>query len=253
MNPQQREPLATRRKGRTPIVAFAPIVLLLALAAPVIAGSVVTDPEPDKACPADFGTGVVSWYKTTVGDPSSPATWTVSVEFTVEGGTCQVSLATYELPSGAFSVPQTLFDSDSGTFGPGTHTLTASLPHVGDMPGCFAQYDFVFGPALQTVDGNASKYGDRQIRARIVGTEDCAEVVNTPTPEGSVQVGTPTPSPEGSVQGGTGTPAPSQPDTAMGLDGGGPSPIPSIAFGLMLLASAGSLAYLNVRTVRARR
>jgi len=245
--------LSTQRKGRTSIVAFAPIVLLLALAAPVIAGSVVTDPEPDKACPADFGTGVVSWYKTTVGDPSSPATWTVTVEFTVEGGTCDLSLATYELPSGSFSVPQTLFDSDSGTFGPGTHTLTASLPHVGDMPGCFAQYDFVFGPALQTVDGT-SKYGDRQIRARIVGTESCAAVVNTPTPtpENSVSGGTSTPTAEESVQGGTGTPEASQPDTAMGM-GSGPSPIPTIAFGLILLASLGSLAYLNVRTARIRR
>ena len=249
MSAPQREPLATGRKGRRSIIAFAPIVLLLALAAPVIAASVVTDPEPDKPCPADFGSGVVSWYKTTVGDPSSAATWTVSVEFTIEGGTCEVSLATYELPSGAFSVPQTLFDSDSGTFGPGTHTLTASLPHVGDMPGCFAQYDFVFGPALQTVDGTTSKYGDRQIRARIVGTDSCAEVVNTPTPEGSVAVNTP----EGSVQGGTGTPEPSQPDTAMGLQGGGPSPIPTIAFGMILLASLGSLAYVNVKAARARR
>lgn len=249
MSEPQREPLATgRRKGRTSIVAFAPIVLLLALAAPVIAGSVVTDPEPDKACPADFGTGVVSWYKTTVGDPASPATWTVTVEFTVEGGTCEVSLATYELPSGDFGIPQTLFDSDTGTFGPGTHTLTASLPHVGDMPGCFAQYDFVFGPALQTVDGT-SKYGDRQIRSRIVGTEACTA---ENTPEGSVAEGTSTPSPEGSVQGGTGTPEPSQPDTAMGLQGG-PSPIPTIAFGMILLASLGSLAYVNVKAARARR
>jgi hypothetical protein len=249
----QQDPLATGRKGRRSIIAFAPIVLLLALAAPVIAGSVVTDPEPDKPCPADFGSGVVSWYRTTVGDPSDAATWTVSVEFTVEGGTCEISLATYELPSGTFSLPQTLHDSDSGTFGPGTHTLTASLPHVGDMPGCFAQYDFVFGPALQMVDGNASKYGDRQIRARIVGTDSCTAVVSTPTPEGSLAGGTSSPTPESSVQGGTGTPEPSQPDTAMGLDGGGSLPIPTIAFGMILLASLGSLAYVNMKAARARR
>ncbi len=249
MSAEQRESLTSGRRGRRSILAFAPIVLLLALAAPVIAGSVVTDPEPDKACPADHGTGVVSWYKTTTGDPSSAATWQVTVEFTVEGGTCTVSLATYELASGSFSVPQTLFDSDSGSFGPGTHTLTASLPHVGDMPGCFAQYDFVFGPALQTVD-NTSKYGDHQIRARIVGTEACATVVNTPTPEGSVSGNTPTP--EGSVQGGTGTPEPSQPDTAMGQQGG-PSPIPTIAFAMILLVSLGSLGYVNLKAARARR
>lgn len=73
------------------------------------------------------------------------------------------------------------------------------------------------------------------------------------TPEGSVVAGTSTPSetPEGSVQGGTGTPAPSQPDTAMGA-GGGPSPIPTIAFGLILLAALGTLAWANVKSARSR-
>ena len=69
------------------------------------------------------------------------------------------------------------------------------------------------------------------------------------TPEGSVAGGTSTPSPEGSVQGGTGTPAPSQPDTAMGVSGG-PSPIPTVAFGLILLAALGTLAWANVRSAR---
>ncbi len=73
----------------------------------------------------------------------------------------------------------------------------------------------------------------------------------SPTPEQSVQVGTPTPSPEGSVQGGTGTPAPSQPDTAMG-NTGGPSPIPTIAFGMILFAALGTLAWANVKSARNR-
>jgi hypothetical protein len=63
--------------------------------------------------------------------------------------------------------------------------------------------------------------------------------------------GTSTPSPEQSVQGGTGTPAPSQPDTAMGL-GGTPGPIPTAAFGLILLAALGTLAWANVRSARNR-
>ena len=71
------------------------------------------------------------------------------------------------------------------------------------------------------------------------------------TPEGSVAGGTSTPSPEGSVQGGTGTPAPSQPDTAMGVSGG-PSPIPTAAFGLILLAALGTLAWANVKSARNR-
>ena len=73
----------------------------------------------------------------------------------------------------------------------------------------------------------------------------------TPTPEGSVAEGTSTPSPEQSVQGGTGTPEPSQPDTAMGVQGG-PSPIPTIAFGLILLSSLGTLAWVNVKSARRR-
>ena len=73
----------------------------------------------------------------------------------------------------------------------------------------------------------------------------------SPTPEGSVAQGTSTPTPEGSVQGGTGTPEPSQPDTAMGVSGG-PSPIPTVAFGLILLAALGTLAWANVKSARHR-
>jgi hypothetical protein len=58
-------------------------------------------------------------------------------------------------------------------------------------------------------------------------------------------------SPEGSVLGGTGTPAPSTPDTAMGA-GNGPSPLPTIAFGAILLASLAGLAWVNVQAVRSR-
>ena len=40
------------------------------------------------------------------------------------------------------------------------------------------------------------------------------------------------------------------PDTALSLDGA--SPLPTIAFSLILLASLGGLAYANVKTVRNR-
>ena len=77
----------------------------------------------------------------------------------------------------------------------------------------------------------------------------------SPTPENSVGGSTSTPSPspttEGSVQGGTGTPAPSQPDTAMGAQGG-PSPIPTAIFALILLAALGTLAWANVKSSRSR-
>ena len=86
---------------------------------------------------------------------------------------------------------------------------------------------------------------------------NCTEVSETPTttptptPEETPQGSTPTPTPEQSVEAGTGTPAPSQPNTAMSVNGG-PSPIPTLVFGLILLASLGTLAYANVKTVRNR-
>jgi hypothetical protein len=55
---------------------------------------------------------------------------------------------------------------------------------------------------------------------------------------------------EQSVEAGTGTPEESTPDGA--LFGNGASPLPTIAFSLILLASLGGLAYANVKTVRNR-
>ena len=68
--------------------------------------------------------------------------------------------------------------------------------------------------------------------------------------EASVQ-GSTTASVEGSVLGGVGTPAPRTPDTAMGA-GDGPSPLPTIAFGTILVASLAGLAWVNVQAVRTR-
>jgi hypothetical protein len=53
---------------------------------------------------------------------------------------------------------------------------------------------------------------------------------------------------EQSVEAGTGTPAESIPSGALPF--GGSSPLPMIAFSLILLASLGSLAYANVKAVR---
>ena len=55
---------------------------------------------------------------------------------------------------------------------------------------------------------------------------------------------------EQSVEAGTGTPSESQPNTAMGS--GGSNPLPTIAFGLILLASLSGLAFVNVKAVRNR-
>jgi hypothetical protein len=56
---------------------------------------------------------------------------TASITFTVEDG-CEetLTLAVYEKPGPGFDpgVTQTLVGSDSGTFGPGSYTLTVELP-----------------------------------------------------------------------------------------------------------------------------
>ena len=56
---------------------------------------------------------------------------------------------------------------------------------------------------------------------------------------------------EESVAGATGTPEASLPNGAMG-QGDGSSPLPTVLFSLILLISLGTLAYVNVRTVRNR-
>ncbi len=107
-------------------------------------------------------------------------------------------------------------------------------------------------PASQMVEVDDD--GDcNSASAKFVNLLATATPTPSPTPEGSVAGGTstPSPTPEGSVQGGTGTPEPSQPDTAMGLSGG-PSPIPTIAFGLILFAALGTLAWANIKSARNR-
>jgi hypothetical protein len=235
-----------RRFGPAPIAA---IGFALLLASPVLAGSLLTDPEPDKPCPD--GDVVLTKYVTTVDTTGDPSAWSVSVEFTLEGsGSCELSLASYELPSGSFTLPQTLFDSDTGVFSAGTNVLTVSLPGEGTMAGCFSQYDFVFGPVIQTITGS-DEYGDRQIRSRIVGSESCTASTPTPTPTQQVGGGTPTPTPEGGVHGGTGTPGASEvPDTSIAAPTGQTAPPLGLLGSLLGLSLIAYSLLLRLRLAR---
>jgi hypothetical protein len=74
---------------------------------------------------------------------------------------------------------------------------------------------------------------------------------STPSPSAEQSVaGSEAASGEQSVEAGTGTPAASVNDSA--FFGAGSSPLPTIIFSLILLASLGTLAYANVKTVRSR-
>jgi hypothetical protein len=258
---------STARRQRRPLFIVLAAMAVALWATPVLATRVPTDPEPDIACHGDYGTGWLTAYATTVETPADSTDWWISVEFTIagDGASCELSLATYELPSAEFTYPQALYDSQSGTFGPGTHTLTAALPTEGALDGCWSQYDFVFGPVIEELTFE-NRYADRQIRARIVGSESCdvaavPTATPTPTPSSSVAEGTPTPTPMPAVatptpredtQGGNPTPAAGQgglPDTSVPMTSTG-----TIAglFGLVLLGAVGMLAFATARS-RTRR
>jgi len=78
---------------------------------------------------------------------------------------------------------------------------------------------------------------------------DCVAAAHSASPSPS-EAASVAESGEQSVEAGTGTPEGSQADSA--FFGAGSSPLPTIAFSLILLASLGGLAYANVRTVRNR-
>ena len=225
------EPTHRPRRSRWALAGGVAVGIQLMLASVALGASVPTDPEPDLVCPGAFGDGLVTQYVTTVNTPADSTSWWVSVEFTVADeanadAECEISLASYELPGPDFVFPQTLFDSDTGTFAAGTHTLTVDLPRDGAAAGCFAQYDFVFGPPIANLTFD-NRYDDRQIRSRIEGSATC---------------------PEGGTQGGTG--GPPLPDTSMGARG--PISLP-LLYALSLLAALVAVGYFNLRAVVAAR
>lgn len=165
------------RAFRLAVVSALAMSISLVAAAGVMANPVPTDPEPDLECPDAFGDGLLTIYRTTVNTPADSNDWWVSVEFSLAdeqdaAASCELSLSTYEQPDGTDpDFPQQLYDSDGGVFGAGTHTLTAQLPLEAEMAGCWFQYDFVWGPSIETL--NSGGYGDRQIRSRIGGSDEC--------------------------------------------------------------------------------
>jgi hypothetical protein len=100
--------------------------------------------------------------------------------------------------------------------------------------------------AAESVGGNESgaESAAESVGGNESGAESAAESVggNESGAESAAESG------NQGVEGGTGTPAASTPDGALPF--GGSSPLPTIAFSLILLASLGTLAYANVKSVR---
>lgn len=88
-----------------------------------------------------------------------------------------VTLTSWEAPNGTDGKPyssQTLFAHSTGTFAPGTHTLTVALPN------CYYQLDLILGSAPTDATGSPD-YAMQGILRRSLhgGTQSCA---TTPTP-----------------------------------------------------------------------
>ena len=92
--------------------------------------------------------------------------------------------------------------------------------------------------AEQSVEGSVEESAEQSVEGSVAESE-AESVAESEEASG-----------EQSVHAGTGTPEESVTDGA--LFGNGVSPLPTIAFSLILLASLGGLAYANVKTVRNR-
>jgi hypothetical protein len=71
-----------------------------------------------------------------------------------------IGVASYLKDGPGFVVPQTLFDSATGTITSGSQTLAVSLPQTGTPPHCYSQVDAFTGPPLQEIT-ESQRYGSR--------------------------------------------------------------------------------------------
>src|SRR5439155_12584811 len=93
----------------------------------------------------------------------------VTAVFTVDNrcNDLEISLASYTAPSAEPGTEhsQQLFDSATGFFNAGEQRLTVQVPD------CFFQIDFAFGPVIQDVAYGS--YNERNIDADVGGTHTC--------------------------------------------------------------------------------
>ena len=105
-------------------------------------------------------------------------------------------------------------------------------------------------PAEEQSQGESESQGEPQSQGESAAESAAGEQSGAESASGE-QSGAESASGEQSVEAGVGTPAASTPDGALPFSGS--SPLPTIAFSLILLASLGTLAYANVKSVRSIR
>jgi len=117
----------------------------------------------------------------------------VTATFTVTGNSCKVdvTLAAWQAPNGDKGMPydqQKLYSHATGTFKPGTHTLTTKLPN------CYYQVDLVTGSKPTDAYGGPRYATENRLRRSLHGgTQSCTPVTppvtppTTPTPTPTIQ------------------------------------------------------------------
>jgi hypothetical protein len=139
--------------------------------------------------------------------------------------------------------------ADAGTFGPidPTDKPSSSIHFYVTTPGddslidAYVELEGTIADNTQLQLSHVCHTGEEQSVA-----ESASAAESVPASEAASE----SPSGEGSQKAGEGTPAGSQADSSLLFNGSGP--LATIAFSLILLASLGTLAYANVKSVRSR-
>jgi hypothetical protein len=159
-----------------------------------------------------------------------------------------------DLPEGEAYV-QVIVKSGSGEF---ANTVFGAPPSAGETVWADTNGNSTFDDGDQGISHIIVCTGEAEEESEEPSVEESTEASVEESTEASVEESTEASveesteaSVEGSVLGGTGTPAPSTPDTALDATNG-PSPLPTIVFGAILLASLAGLAWVNVQAVRTR-
>ena len=123
----------------------------------------------------------------------------VTSKFIVAGdANCRVdvSLATWTAPDGLKGQPysaQKLYGSATGTFAPGTHSLSTKTPD------CYYQFDLIRGKSATASNGSPVYEVGRMMGSAHGGTKVCATATPSPTPTPvPTHTPAPTPTPAGS-------------------------------------------------------
>jgi|GEM_PF-6702647 len=194
--PDSPRPVTSAHRGRRYFTRTAGLALLtpavLAFGFGLAGAASATDAPANNSqeveCPWDNGADITNvqyivdgtTYSTLEGHTHAGAT--VKVTFTIAEG-CEddtFSLATYKAPSATYvageAPQQVLFDSKTGSFDAGAHSLTLTLPS------CYYQVDFVRGAVIEHLTADAYANAGHLIDHDNGGTTSCVTTTTTPTP-----------------------------------------------------------------------